>query len=214
MARIDFRLYLITDRNQTGGRPLSGVVKEAASAGLQAVQLREKDLPARALLSLAEELRALTREHGARLFINGRIDIALAVGADGVHLPADGLPVGVVRRIIGGKMLLGVSCHSAEEAAAAEREGADFAVLGPIFPTPSKAGFGPPLGLETLEKASKATSIPIFAVGGVKRERIEPLLQAGAFGVAMISALLGAENVERTTRGIRDEINRCNIFRG
>jgi thiamine-phosphate pyrophosphorylase len=206
MARIEFHLYLITDRHQTGGRPLASVVAEAGSAGLQAVQLREKDLPTRPFLSLAREIRRITRASGTKLLINGRLDIALEVDADGVHVPADGLPLKACRRIVGEK-LLGVSCHSVQEVCSAERDGADYAVLGPIYRTPSKAGYGAPLGLSVLEKACREARIPVFAIGGIRRDKFKPVFDAGAFGVAMISAILGAKDVGDTVKGMRGEID-------
>ena len=205
MARIAFHLYLITDRHQTGGRPLASVVAEAASAGLQAVQLREKDLPTRPFLSLAREIRRVTRASGTKLFINGRIDIALEVDADGVPLPADGLPVKAARRIVGTKFL-GASCHSVQEVCSAERDGADYVLLGPIYSTPSKAGYGSPLGLSVLEKACREARIPVFALGGIRTDRFKPVFDAGAFGVAMISAILGSNDIGNTVKRMRDEI--------
>jgi len=215
MARIDFRLCLITDRHQTGGRALAGLLHEAVSAGLGAVQLREKDLPTRPFLFLAQEIRDITKSTGTRLLVNGRLDVALAVGADGVHLPSDGLPVDAARRVLGREMLLGVSAHSVQEAQSAERGGADYVLLGPIFPTPSKEGYGPPLGAQTLERAARTVKIPIFAVGGIMREKVGEVLRAGASGVAAISALLGAEDVAQAVREMQEEIERQNqLMRG
>ncbi|MGH7231890.1 MAG: thiamine phosphate synthase [Nitrospiraceae bacterium] len=204
MPTVDFSLYLVTDRHQTLGRPLVSLVDEALHGGLRAVQLREKDLDTRSLLRLAEELHRVTRASQARLFINDRVDVALAIGADGVHLRADGLPVAVARRLLGPDRFIGVSAHSADEVAAADSEGADFAVLGPIYDTPSKRAYGPPLGLGPLGEASRRCAIPIFAIGGVTASRVDEVRRAGAFGVAVISAILSAPSVESSIRRFMD----------
>ena len=152
-ASVDFNLYLITDRGQTAGRDLLAVVEEALSGGVRAVQLREKALPAREYFELARAMRALTARYGARLLINDRVDIALAVGADGVHLPEAGLPLSVARELLGPAKLIGVSCHSLDTALDAERQGADFITFGPVFFTPSKARYGEPVGVALLAGA-------------------------------------------------------------
>ena len=200
MPGVDFRLYLVTDRQQTLGRPLTPLVAQALAAGVGAVQLREKDLDSRALLSLAQDMRALTTERQVRLLINDRIDVAMALDADGVHLRSDSMPVSVARRLLGPTRLIGVSAHSVAAVLDAEFQGADFAVLGPIYATPSKQPYGPPIGLHVLAEAVRRASIPIFAIGGVAAQRVPDVQQAGAFGVAVISAILGAEDVPAATR--------------
>ncbi len=193
-SRVDFDLYLVTDRHQTGNRPLDSVVKEALSGGVRAVQLREKDLPVRELLRWAETLRSLTAEFGARFLINDRVDVCMAVGADGVHLRADSLPIPAVRKILGPERLIGQSVHSASEAVEAQRAGADFVVLGPIYDTPSKRALGEPLGLSEIRSAAVRVAIPIFSIGGIRSDRIQEVIRSGARGVAVISALLKAPN--------------------
>lgn len=200
MPPVNFRLYLVTDRHQTGGRPLVPLLGQALKAGVRAVQLREKDLATRPLLALAEELRTLVRKTGGALFINDRLDLALAVGADGIHLRSDSLPAEVARRLAGPDRWIGVSTHTVEEAVRAEAEGADFAVLGPVYETPSKRPFGPPLGLGPIEEAARRCRIPVFAIGGITAPRAREVRRAGAFGVAVISAVLRARSVEAATR--------------
>lgn len=192
MSPIDFSLYLITDRCQTAGRPLVAVVRQALEGGVRAVQLREKDLSARELFVLAEELRQVTRQYGARLLINERLDIALAVDADGVQLGAASLPVSTARRLLGPQRLIGYSAHSVHEAAQAAAGGADFVTFGPVFFTPSKAAYGEPLGVEPLQSASAVLTIPVFALGGIKRENIARVMAAKAHGIALISAVIAA----------------------
>lgn len=199
MPRVDFTLYLVTDRRQTAGRPLLAVLQDALEAGARAVQLRERDLPTRELLELARALRALTRRYGARLLINDRVDLALAVGADGVHLRADSLPVAAGRRLLGPDRLIGQSAHSVEDVSRAEAEGADFAVLGPAYDTPSKRPYGPPIGLRPFEE-TRDRRIPVFAIGGITAARVGELRRAGARGVAVISSVLAAASPQAATR--------------
>ncbi len=202
MPRIDFSLYLVTDRNQTAGRPLVTLLREALAAGLCAVQLREKDLPTGALLELAREVRALTREYGAKLLINDRLDIVMAVEADGVHLRADSLPVAVTRRLLGPGRLIGVSVHSVAEVLRAESEGADFTLLGPVYDTPSKVAYGAPIGLGPIEEAARRCRCPVFAIGGITAARLGEVRRAGAQGAAVISAILSAGSVASATRAL------------
>jgi thiamine-phosphate pyrophosphorylase len=206
---IDFRLYLITDRHVTK-MPLPEAVRHALAGGVRAVQLREKDLPLRELLVLAQELRGLTREFGAKLFINDRVDVAVAVDADGVHLGGQGMPASAVRKIVGNRILIGVSTHSLQEAKDAEELGADFITYGPIFETPSKAKYGAPVGCDSIFKVKKEVKIPLFALGGVKSGNLLQILNAGADGVATISAILASDNIKKTAE---DMINQLGSIR-
>ena len=206
MPRVDFPLYLVTDRNRTGGRPLGPLIRQALGAGLRAVQLREKDLEARPLLGLAEEVLRFTRPQGASLFINDRVDLAMALGLDGVHLRANSLPVAVTRRLLGPGRMIGVSAHSTDEVMRAESDGVDFAVLGPVYETASKLMFGPPIGLRPLEEASRRCRMPVFAIGGITASRVGEVRRAGAFGVAVVSSILSAGSVESATRQLLDAL--------
>jgi thiamine-phosphate pyrophosphorylase len=203
---VDFKLYLITDRKQTA-MPLPAAVRLALEGGVRAIQVREKDLPIRELLALSEELRAITKEFGAKLFINDQVDVAMAVDADGVHLGRQSMPPSAVRNMVGDKMLIGVSTHTIAEARAAESEGADFVTFGPIFETPSKAHLGAPVGLEALKEAKRAVDIPIFGLGGIKGKNIGHVLWAGAYGIGMISAIFGAEDIRKKAKNISEMIN-------
>jgi thiamine-phosphate pyrophosphorylase len=189
---LDFDLYVVTDRQLTGGRPLRLVVEAALRGGVRAFQLREKDLPPRELYPLALEMRRLTQTYGARLLINDRIDVALAVDADGVHLTTTSLPARIARQVLGPGRLIGVSTHTLAEAQAAE--GADFLVFGPVFFTPSKAPYGEPVGLDALRVARAAVTLPILAIGGVKKANLDQVLAAGADGIAVISAVISADD--------------------
>lgn len=205
-GRIDFKLYLITDRHGLPpGRNLVETVAAALQGGVRGVQLREKDLSPRELLPLALELRALTRRFGARLLINDRIDIAQAVEADGVHLAGTSLPTAIARRLLGPAALIGVSTHSLAEVLAAASEGADFVTFGPIYPTASKAAYGPPVGLEALRSACATTTLPIFALGGIKSSHISQLQSAGAAGIALISAIISAADPQAAAENLSQQ---------
>ena len=192
MQTSDFSLYLITDRHQTGGRPLAEVVRRSLEGGVKAVQLREKDLSGAALYRLALELRCLTADFDARLIINDRPDIALAVEADGVHIGVNGLPVAVVRRVMGEGNIIGYSAHGISEALHAQADGADFVTFGPLYSTPSKAAYGEPCGVKKLAEAASALDIPVLALGGISPANITEALSANVQGVAVISAILAA----------------------
>jgi thiamine-phosphate pyrophosphorylase len=198
----DCALYVVTDRQLTGGRPLLTVVEAALRGGARAFQLREKDLAPRELYPLALEMRQLTRAYGARLLINDRIDVALAVGADGVHLTAVSLPAHVARQLLGPERLIGISTHNLAEARAAAEGGADFVVFGPVFFTPSKAPYGQPVGLDALRAVRAAVKIPLLAIGGVKKANLDQVLAAGAEGIAVISAVISADDPAAATQDL------------
>jgi thiamine-phosphate pyrophosphorylase len=183
-------LTLVTDRTRTRGRELAAVVAECVAAGLPAVQAREKDLGAADLAVLCRRLRELTRDHGARLVVNDRVDVALAVGADGVQRTQTSLPVDDIRSIAGRRLAIGASVHSLEDAIDAEMRGADWLVFGPVYDTPSKRRWGPPQGLERLAKLVQVVRIPVVAIGGITPERVSAARAAGAAGVAAIAAIL------------------------
>jgi thiamine-phosphate pyrophosphorylase len=186
--------------------PLAEAVLQALKGGVKAIQLREKNLPVRELLALAQELRAITKEFGARLFINDRADVAVAANADGVHLGHQSMLPEPVRKIIGQDKLIGVSTHTLEEAKAAEAAGADFITFGPVFFTPSKAKFGRPVGLNDLKSVKNEVGIPVFALGGIQSGDIEQVLGYGADGISMISAIFGAHDIQKASETIIKEI--------
>ncbi len=193
--KVDFSLYLITDGRQMKS-PFYEGIEDALKGGLQALQLREKDLSVRQLYATACRLREITSRYGARLFVNDRLDVALSVEADGIHLAGTSIPPRAVHKVTGGKMIIGVSTHTLEEAIEAEREGADFITFGPVYKTPSKKKYGPPVGIEKLKEVAEKVSIPVFGLGGIKIERVQDVLKAGAQGVALISAILSSDNIE------------------
>jgi len=208
MPSIDFKIYLIGDRTKTLERPLSQVIAEAGRAGVTAMQFREKDLSLHEQLQLAAEIRSVAKQYKMQFFVNDRVDLCLALDAEGVHLPASGLPVAVAREMLGGSKLIGVSCHSLEEVQRAEWEGADFAVLGPVYDTPSKRPYGRPLGIDLFSKVRRCTTLPLFAIGGVNRSKLKEVLDAGADGIALISAILSSPDVYRECQQLIGEMKK------
>ena len=206
MPQLESRLFLVTDRHQTNGRPLVPLLQRVRTTAAPAIQLRERDLSARELVTLAREVQAVTASRRSPLLINDRIDVALALEGVGVNLRSNSLPVLVARQLLGARRLLGISVHAVEEAVQAELQGADYVIFGPIYETPSKRMFGPPLGIHTLEKACRLVRIPIIGIGGVTVARAREMRCAGAFGVAVITAILGAADVESATRELLDAV--------
>lgn len=194
-------IYVVTAR---GLRPdLSGpeLAERIARSGADWMQVRDKGSPARERLGMAG---AAVAAGGARVYVNGRPDLALAAGAEGVHLPADGLPVAAVRERWSARLRIGASTHSPEEAAAAAQAGADFVLFGPVFETESKRAWGPPAGLERLSRAVAASAAPVLAVGGVTPARMREIAATGAAGVAVISWVVSAIDMGAAVSALRE----------
>ena len=208
MDQLGFSLCLITDR-AAASRPPADVVEECLAAGLRAVQLREKDLEARDLLTLADTLREATQRHGARLIVNDRADVALAASADGVQRTHSSLPVSALRGFTPPGFLVGASVHSEAEARDAAAQGADFIVFGPVYDTESKRRYGPPQGLAALEAVTHAVDRPVLAVGGLTPERVPEVLAAGAAGVAVIGAIYAAARPADATKAFLDALGKA-----
>jgi thiamine-phosphate pyrophosphorylase len=204
----ELRLCLVTDRTQTRGRDLTAVVGDCLAAGLPAVQVREKDLGAADLAFVCRRLRGLTLDHRALLIVNDRVDVALAVGADAVQRTSTSLPIEDIRAIVHKRLRIGVSVHSLPEAIEAELKGADWVVFGPVYDTPSKRPFGPPQGLERLERVAHEVRLPVVAIGGITPDRVREVLHAGARGVAVISGIIAAESPADATRRYLDALGR------
>jgi len=230
-------LCYITDRRQLKSAPLALIMREALRAGVDMLQVREKDLPTRELMALVQEAVSAAGEISAvaasRLpnqhdhptqqgvilseakdlrssspirccvLVNDRLDVALATKADGVHLGGQSMPAIAVRQMTPRPFVIGVSCHSWGEAIAAESAGADYVLFGPIFATPSKLKYGPPLGLDGLRKVASGIRVPVLALGGITKERVRPCLEAGAAGIAGIRIFQDCESVEALVRELR-----------
>jgi thiamine-phosphate pyrophosphorylase len=209
LVSADFHLYFVSDRKNTAGRPLRDVVHAALDGGVRAIQLREKDLGGAELYRLATDLRALTVRYHARLLINDRLDVALAVEADGVHLGQASFPVDVARRVLGASKIIGVSTHSLSEIDAAA--GADFVVFGPIYFTSSKAAYGAPQGLERLRQAVAHSPVPVVAIGGIKTRQTAEVLTSGAHGIAVISALSAAPDPAQAARELLERLGQQGV---
>ena len=197
-------LCLVTDHTYAQHQSLSAPVAMAIAGGVNMVQLREKELPGRELLALAQEMREVTQDK-ALLLVNERVDVALAAGADGVQLGEGAMPVEAVRELAGEQLLIGRSVHSSEGAQEAEAQGADFLIVGTTFPSASKPGMAP-AGPELLSRIARAVTIPFLAIGGVNRENVDQVMEQGCSGVAVISAILGAVDPGQASRDLKEAI--------
>ena len=186
----------------TRGRDLCAVLQQALDGGVKAIQLREKDLDGKELFEIADKISVLCQRYQAQLFVNDRIDVALAVDAAGVQLGKTSLPIETARALLGPGKLIGYSTHSADEAKAAERDGADFVLFGPVYFTPSKFSFGAPQGLAPLKETVAKVAVPVYAIGGIKTANLMETVETGSRGVALISAIMSAENPADAARPI------------
>lgn len=198
-------LYVILDRTASRGRDLREILDEVIAGGGRLVQYREKEWPTRRCLPLLEELGRRAKSAGVRLVVNDRLDLALAVEADGLHLGQDDLPASVARRLLPAGMCLGVSTHSLAEARQAEADGADYVAVGSIFQTPTKPE-SRPVGLELLRAVRREIHVPLVAIGGITADNAPEAIRAGADGVAVISAVCGAPNPEEATRVLLERL--------
>ena len=213
MKQIDWSLYVLTDRRAAGGRSLVDVVGAAIRGGATAIQLRDKDASTRArsvrsLVELGRALLAVTRPAGVPLIVNDRIDVLQAIDADGVHVGQDDMPAPLARRLLGPDRILGVSAGTVEEALLAQADGADYLGTGDVYGTPTKADAGVPIGVAGLAEVVCAVSIPIVAIGGIHAGNAAAAIQAGASGVAVISAVIGAADPEAAARQLREIVSR------
>jgi thiamine-phosphate pyrophosphorylase len=198
---------LITNRKICEAK-LADIISQAIDGGVETVQLREKDLSSVELYVLASEIREITMEKGANLIINDRVDIALAVDADGVHLGWKSLGIGLVRKMIGHEKLIGFSAHNLQEAKKAEDSGADYVTISPIFDTVYKDYFVEPLGTEKIGKIKEEIDIPVIALGGINENNVNGVLENGAYGIAVISAILQSEDPRQSANRLYKEIKR------
>jgi thiamine-phosphate pyrophosphorylase len=194
-------IYVITDRLSRPDLPPEAMIDAVAQSGADMMQIREKDLGGGALLGL---VRRAVQAQGAEVYVNGRIDVALASGAAGVHLPADGAGPGDVRGAWGARLKVGASTHTLDEARAAQAQGADFITFGPVFDTPSKRRFGAPVGPEALEAVLRAVSLPVFAIGGIDAARLRRMAPLPLAGVAVIGAVVSAADMREAVARLKE----------
>lgn len=203
---LDMRLYLVTDRSYLAGRDFLTVLDAALRGGVTMIQLREKEASSREFFDLAIQVRELAHSHGVPLWINDRLDIALAVEADGLHIGQSDLPAAVARRLMPPAMKLGVSAQTVEQAIQAERDGADCLGVGAIFPTGTKSD-AKPVSADELQRIKQTVRIPIVAIGGINAGNLALPMRCGADGVAVVSAIMSASDPEAAARELREKID-------
>ena len=206
---IDLSLYLVTDRTLSRDRTTLDIVQAGVAGGVTCVQLREKSGSTREFIQEALSIRELLRSRGVPLIINDRIDVAQAVAADGVHLGQNDMPLAMARAISAGRMIIGISAESLEDAVAAEAGGADYIGLSPIYDTPTKTDTAPALGLEELARIRKRVQIPLVGIGGLSRDNISAVISHGADGAAVVSAVVSAGDPCSAARELRSVIDRA-----
>ncbi|WP_096201249.1 thiamine phosphate synthase [Bacillus sp. FJAT-45350] len=202
----DFKLYAITGEEFHPGRDLLTVMEEAILGGVDIIQLRDKYSSKRDVLKKAQVLRELTKKYGVTFIVNDHIDVALAVDADGIHLGQDDIPLAEARRIMGNK-IIGISTHAIEEALEAEKGGADYIGVGPVFPTKSKVDVVDPVTTEYVKQVAKEIKIPFVAIGGIKLHNVDQVLAAGASRICAVSEIVGAEDIKSTCESFLSKIN-------
>jgi len=202
-----WHLYVITDEHLSGGRSHIQIAEDAIAGGADVIQLRDKSASSRKLFQTALELRRLTREAGVTFIVNDRLDITLAVDADGLHIGRDDLPLAVARRWIKRDKILGVSAATVDEALEAEAHGADYLGVGPIYEARgTKFDAGKPIGLNLLQNIRHRCNTPVIAIGGIQSKNVEDVINAGATGIAVISAVVSAPDITAAVRDLKEQI--------
>jgi thiamine-phosphate pyrophosphorylase len=197
---------VITGRSLSRGKSHLEVARAAIDGGADVIQLRDKDASTKELVEVGLALRNLTGERGVTFIVNDRVDVALTVEADGVHVGQDDMPVAFARKLMGTGKIIGVSVSTVEEALQAEADGADYVAASPVFSTPTKLDAPPPTGLEGLRAIVETIHIPVVAIGGIDEDNVAEVIKAGADGVAVISAVVAAPNVTIAARRLRERI--------
>lgn len=205
----DYSLYLVTDRGLSRGRTTLEIIQAAVRGGVTCVQLREKTCSTREFIEQARAIQTFLKAHQIPLIINDRIDVAQAVKADGVHLGQKDMPIELARDILKDSMLIGISAETLENAVQAEKGGADYIGVGPIFPTDTKADAATPLGPEGFLEIRKAVKIPLVAIGGLKKENAAAVVRNGAEGIAVVSAIVSADDPEKAAIELKNMIIRA-----
>ncbi len=204
---VDYALYLVTDRGLARGRSTPEIVRAAVFGGVTCVQLREKECPTREFIEQALAIKNFLEARQVPLIINDRLDVALAVAADGVHLGQSDMPLEMARKIAGRSLLIGISAESVQDAVAAEKSGADYLGVSPIFTTPTKTDTAPPLGLEGLREIRRRVRIPLVGIGGLNKSNAAEVICHGADGIAVVSAIVAADDPEASARQLKKIID-------
>ena len=207
MNREQLRLYLVTDRDAAKGRDMVGVVRQAVKGGVTMVQLREKAACTRDFVELGQRLTEVLRPLGVPLLVNDRIDVALAIGADGVHIGQSDMPYKMARQILGSGKIIGLSVESLDDVRSANALDVDYVGVSPVFSTPTKTDTKRPFGLDGLRKAVELSVHPVVGIGGMNVQTAAPVMCCGADGIAVVSAIIGAENPERASRELLQQIS-------
>ncbi len=203
MQPVDYALYVITDAKLSRGRSHVQVVQAALRGGATIVQYREKNASTRQMVEEGLALVDVCHAYGAPLIVNDRIDVALAIGADGVHVGDDDMPVVLARKMMGRGKIVGVSADNPRTAQSAMADGADYLGVGAIFATGTKADAGEPIGLAGLQQVARVSRIPLVGIAGINAQNAASVIRAGASGVAVVSAVIQAEDVENAARQLR-----------
>ena len=206
---IDYSLYLVTDRSLSKGRSTAEIVAAAVAGGVSCIQLREKSCGTREFLDEALALQPLLKSRNIPLIINDRLDIALAIEADGVHLGQSDMPIGMARKIAGTSLIIGISAESVEDALRAEQQGADYIGISPVFSTPTKTDTALPLGLEGVRQIRALVDIPLVGIGGIHSDNAESVITAGADGIAVVSAIVSAADPAGASKKLKTIIDQA-----
>jgi len=206
LQNVDYSLYLVTDRGLGRGRTTLEIVTAAVQGGATVVQLREKDCSTRDFIKQALSIKKFLKDRGVPLIINDRVDVAQAVEADGVHLGQSDMPFEIAKNILGDSMIIGISAESLEDAIEAEKGGADYLGVSPIYATPTKTDTATPLGLEGLQEIRKAVGLPLVGIGGLNKDNATEVIRNGADGLAVVSAIVAADDPEAAARELKNMI--------
>ena len=207
MNQNDLLLYLCTDQGYLGERSFADIIEEAIDGGVTMLQIREKNACTREFFEIACVARNITKARRIPLVINDRLDVALAVDADGLHIGQSDLPLWAAKKIAGSKLFIGVSAGTVEDALAAEKDGADYLGIGAVFPTGSKDDAGSAIGLEGLARICAAVKIPVVAIGGIGLANAADVMKAGAAGIAVISAILAQKDIKAASETLKAQIS-------
>jgi thiamine-phosphate pyrophosphorylase len=206
LHKVDYSLYLVTDRGLSRGRSSLEIVSAAVQGGVTVVQLREKDCSTRDFIEQALTIKEFLKDRGVPMIINDRIDVAQAVKADGVHLGQSDMPLAVAKKILEDSMIIGISAESLQDAVEAEKGGADYLGVSPIYATPTKTDTAAPLGLAGLREIHKAVRLPLVGIGGLNRDNAAEVIRSGADGVAVVSAIVAADDPQAAADALKQII--------